>query len=527
MEQTNPFRQQYGFAPSNPVFFSEELRKLYEKWKSPTPLNLFYGKTAFYRFVYEIYKELEQGQIRIFEPDVVTMAQQYLNEHYREAISIQDMCHILGISYSHFHRRFKQQTGKSPQDYLIHTRLSAAKKLLNGNEVTVREVGEYCGFQDERNFQRLFLKHTGLSPNAYRENTPLHMRGETVGSLIPFPYNKQGQVSLDQPSGKGATYMFKQMRNKTIIAAALSLMLLMSACDTAPPASSEASSLPTSAVTSQTSQTEETRIVKTDSGDVIVPAKPQKVVGINCYNILKSLDENAVNMDEREELSYFTDSYDWEGLMALEPDLIIASYFQGSEEYIKQCEQIAATVTFDDNATIEEKQLFIGQALGKQEEAEVQIADYQNFLEDSIQQLKNAGIYGSKVAILQYTSSGAMYAYGDKLGRGGDILFHLLGFKATDIVQTQIIDGDDPYLELSMETLADYADVDYIILMQRDESVEKLYENGVWKSLKPVQEGHYFSITTEEYNSLFNSPSIVEVQKSIELYLERFQETSK
>ena len=43
LEQVNPFGQLYGFAPDNPLFFAEQLRRMYEKWNGPTPLNLFYG----------------------------------------------------------------------------------------------------------------------------------------------------------------------------------------------------------------------------------------------------------------------------------------------------------------------------------------------------------------------------------------------------------------------------------------------------------------------------------------------------
>lgn len=68
LERVNPFKQRYGFAPDNPLFFAEQLRKMFERWQGPTPLNHFYGKTAFYQLVYEVYEELDKGKVDIFSP---------------------------------------------------------------------------------------------------------------------------------------------------------------------------------------------------------------------------------------------------------------------------------------------------------------------------------------------------------------------------------------------------------------------------------------------------------------------------
>ena len=330
--------------------------------------------------------------------------------------------------------------------------------------------------------------------------------------------------------------MKKVMTALRLPALCLAALLALSGCGAT--ATSETTSQADSAAVSSNAATQstaatpeatgETRTISTVMGDVEIPANPQRIVGIQCFPVLKSLGaENAVDMTEREKLTYFAEDYKWEELMALDPDLIITSYYPGVEEYLERSGQIAPTITFDNSATTEEKQLFIGEVIGKQEVAQAQIKAYKETLAKSVQQLKDAGIYGSTVAILQYTSSGVMYAYGDKLGRGGDILYPLMGFKPTDIVQEKIIDGEEYYLELSMEALTDYADADYIIIMTPDEAINTLYENGVWKSLKPVQEGKFFAITQDEYMALFNMPSVTETQSAIEMYTERLLEVTK
>lgn len=57
--------------------------------------------------------------------------------------------------------------------------------------------------------------------------------------------------------------------------------------------------------------------------------------------------------------------------------------------------------------------------------------------------------------------------------------------------------------------------------------MDAFYENGVWKSLKAVKEGKFFEFTSEEFMEVLNMPSLVEVQKSIELFMNRLEAITK
>lgn len=95
---------------------------------------------------------------------------QYCNDHYADAISIDDICAHLKVSRSHvshlFHDKFK--TGFC--EYINALRLNDAEHLLKSTDDSVTTVALDCGFSTVRTFNRAFLKKHGVSPTAYRSD---------------------------------------------------------------------------------------------------------------------------------------------------------------------------------------------------------------------------------------------------------------------------------------------------------------------------------------------------------------------
>lgn len=98
----------------------------------------------------------------------VFLIQKYIEDHYSEEISITEIAAQHYISLNYLSRRFKQQTGYSPKQYLINVRLANAKALLMESTMLVYTIAHKCGFQDVNNFIRLFREREGITPNKYR-----------------------------------------------------------------------------------------------------------------------------------------------------------------------------------------------------------------------------------------------------------------------------------------------------------------------------------------------------------------------
>lgn len=94
---------------------------------------------------------------------------EYLNNNYGEDLSIDDLALKINYSPSHFSRVFKEETGESPQIYLINLRLQKAKHLLLIRGKTITEIALECGFNSSSHFCVSFLRKYDKTPTDFRK----------------------------------------------------------------------------------------------------------------------------------------------------------------------------------------------------------------------------------------------------------------------------------------------------------------------------------------------------------------------
>ena len=92
----------------------------------------------------------------------------YIYEHYREAITLEDIAKAADISRSEAGRCFKRYMSCSPIDALIQYRLQIARRLLNETTFSLEEISDFCGFHSTNYFSRRFRKEYGYAPSQYR-----------------------------------------------------------------------------------------------------------------------------------------------------------------------------------------------------------------------------------------------------------------------------------------------------------------------------------------------------------------------
>ena len=88
----------------------------------------------------------------------------FIEEHYSEPLTLEDLQQGVGISQSHICRLLKSETGDTFTSVLNKTRVNAAIRLLRTGDYKVYEVGEMTGFSNYAYFYQVFKKIAGISP---------------------------------------------------------------------------------------------------------------------------------------------------------------------------------------------------------------------------------------------------------------------------------------------------------------------------------------------------------------------------
>lgn len=98
----------------------------------------------------------------------VARAQQYMEVHFQEKITVENLAKLGNLSVSGFNRVFKKEIGETPMEYLADIRLKQAKKLLRRKEVPITEIAIRCGFNSSAHFSASFRKYYEITPTQYR-----------------------------------------------------------------------------------------------------------------------------------------------------------------------------------------------------------------------------------------------------------------------------------------------------------------------------------------------------------------------
>ena len=114
--------------------------------------------------------ELKERKANVYY-NMVDVAKKYIEEHYNENVSLDDLGSKLNLSPGYFSQFFKQQTGKTFIEYRTHIRMRKAGELLCQPEKTVTEVTFDVGYQSATHFIRTFKKYCGLSPSEFRHKS--------------------------------------------------------------------------------------------------------------------------------------------------------------------------------------------------------------------------------------------------------------------------------------------------------------------------------------------------------------------
>lgn len=113
---------------------------------------------------------------------VMEMITDYIQSHYMEDLSMQELARQMNYSEAYFCKLFKQCFGQNFTSYLTEYRVETAKKMLGQPTVNVKEIGKAVGYCDANYFAKVFKRITGQSPTDYR--TELLLKKQAFDSFV-------------------------------------------------------------------------------------------------------------------------------------------------------------------------------------------------------------------------------------------------------------------------------------------------------------------------------------------------------
>lgn len=94
----------------------------------------------------------------------------YINSNLDKKITVSSIADTVHLSQSQFSKRFKEETGYSPYEFVMIKRLNKAKYLLLNSALQIVEIARQTGFDNSAKFSAFFISAEGISPRAFRKN---------------------------------------------------------------------------------------------------------------------------------------------------------------------------------------------------------------------------------------------------------------------------------------------------------------------------------------------------------------------
>ena len=289
----------------------------------------------------------------------------------------------------------------------------------------------------------------------------------------------------------------------------LAMLMILAACvngagTEATTGTSEASTDPSSGSVPSDAK----RIYNSLSGDVEIPAEPQRIVtdmyvsnllvlGIKPVGAVQHYLENPFYSDQVAGIESIGDrnAVSMEKVAALNPDLIITYSNQAQE--IENYQKIAPTVVipYGTFTNVPDEIRGFGELMNKSEEAEAWLKTYDERIQAARTKVK-AVIRPEETFSILEVSDKSYYGYGDNFGRGGQAVYRALELAPLERTRKELM-GDTQWKEISREIVGDYAG-DHIFLTV-GENNKNVQGDSVWRSLPAVKNNQVYELQEDRY----------------------------
>lgn len=152
----------------NPLAFEKNWNRLHELFMNRKPLSEPLLSHYIDQMLTDLAQINEEGGYKA-APDFIDDTLKYINQHLSADLKLETLASRVSLSPYYFSRKFKEETGYSPYQYILSSRINLAKFYLKTSRDSVKNIGISCGFRSEHSFCTAFKNETGQTPSEFRE----------------------------------------------------------------------------------------------------------------------------------------------------------------------------------------------------------------------------------------------------------------------------------------------------------------------------------------------------------------------
>ena len=93
----------------------------------------------------------------------------YIEKNYMNNITLSDLAESVHLNAAYLSELFRKEMGTSFKAYLTDVRMEAAKNFLKNSNYKTSELAAMVGYNDTKNFIKIFKKYVGITPVGYRK----------------------------------------------------------------------------------------------------------------------------------------------------------------------------------------------------------------------------------------------------------------------------------------------------------------------------------------------------------------------
>lgn len=244
-----------------------------------------------------------------------------------------------------------------------------------------------------------------------------------------------------------------------------------------------------------------------------VPKNPKKVVNFaysyTGYLLKLGIKVSSYSLDLEKDSPAFGDqlkkakqltSDDTEAIAAQEPDLIIAF---STDKNLDKLKKIAPVLVIEyASSDYLDMMTHLGKVFGKEDLAQKWLSNWKAKVAKAKKDLSSQLSAQTTFTVMDFYDKN-IFLYGNNWGRGGELIYDSLGYKAPEKVQTDVINKDG-WFGVSQEVIGDYIG-DYAVVnvnQSTKEAAASLKESDVWKNIPAVQKGQVLEV---DYNLFYFS----------------------